>query len=91
MKKSYDDGKVLIRWDEDVKTEKTNFWELLKLQTRLFSVSTAFGVCVMVLVGLTTSDIVRGTCAHVAERDYGDWTVQKSEFFLCAMNHWNWI
>ncbi|QDZ20383.1 hypothetical protein HOP50_04g29000 [Chloropicon primus] len=89
MKKSYDDGKVLIRWDEDVKTERTNFWKLFKLQARLSGISVCFGFCIMLLVGLATSNLLRTTCSYVVDRKYDDYTDLKEEFFSCALNHWS--
>ena len=93
MHKTYDDGKVLIRWDEDVKVEKTNFWELFRLQLHLSAISIPFGICVMLLIGLATSQMLRGTCAHVLDDPNAaeDWTVLKENFFQCALNHWSSI
>lgn len=88
MKKKYDDGKVVIRWDEDVKTETTNFWELFKLQLHLSATSISFGFCLMLFIGFTTSTLLRDDCSWVAEKTYEDWNLQKSDFYVCAMNHW---
>ena len=78
-----------LKWDKTTRYEKTNFWELFKLQLHLSASSSLFGICLMLLVGLGTSDMLRNFCSWTAEKDYEDWTIQKEDFHLCSMMHWS--
>ncbi len=86
-KKMKSKEKIIERWDDTV--ERTNFWELFRLQLKLSTQSAIFGVCIMLLVGLSTSDIIRNKCAYVTEQEYSDWTIMKEAFLSCALNHWS--